>query len=302
MAEINQLPELYVYKFELGIIETNLDELEAKIDEELERRDSEVLYTDDQIKEKKVERSSLNNFCKVLNDWRIEKKRKFNEPLDKLEEQCKRITGKVKKRSEMLDSQIKASEQSQKDQKKVKMAAYWDEIKIHDIPLDEVFDQRWLNATCSEKEWKAALNQRRERISADLASFANYADPKMVDFMITEYMKTFDVQTCLDRWNEQVEAERRAEEAKAHAEEVRLAREEAARRRAEEEKRIAEQNASKTDQEQPKTEQKSDPRDFLYTRTFRITDATYDQMLSIFNYMKNLGIQYETIEKNMRRK
>ena len=301
MTEVNHTPQLEVKKFELGVIETNLNELEAYVNENLAKYQG-LVYTDDQIKDAKTDRRNLNNLGKAINDWRIRQEREFNEPFAAVKEQCNRVVGRIKETSGEIDSQVKAYEQSKKEQKKQQIAAYWDEIKLHDIPLEQIFDERWLNTTFSEKEWKAALNQRKERITADLASFANYADAKMCEFMITEYMKTLDVQTCLDRWNEQVEAERRAEEAKARAEAIRLAREEETRRRAEMAAQRAAEESRPATQEDPAPQGAPDPRDFLYSPTFKMIDLTYDQAMDLTNYFKANGLKFMSISKEKRRK
>lgn len=301
MTEVNHTPQLEVKKFELGVIETNLNDLEAYVNENLAKYQG-LVYTDDQIKDAKTDRRNLNNLGKAINDWRIRQEREFNEPFAAVKEQCNRVVGRIKETSGEIDSQVKAYEQSKKEQKKQQIAAYWDEIKLHDIPLEQIFDERWLNVTCSEKEWKTALDRRKERITADLASFANYADAKMCEFMITEYMKTLDVQTCLDRWNEQVEAERRAEEAKARAEAIRLAREEETRRRAEMAAQRAAEESRPAPQEDPAPQEAPDPRDFLYSPTFKMIDLTYDQAMDLTNYFKAKGLKFMSISKEKRRK
>ena len=301
MTEVNHTPQLEVKKFELGVIETNLNELEAYVNENLAKYQG-LVYTDDQIKDAKTDRRNLNNLGKAINDWRIRQEREFNEPFAAVKEQCNRIVGRIEETSGKINSQVKAYEQSKKEEKKKQIAAYWDEIKLHDIPLEQIFDERWLNTTFSEKEWKAALNQRKERITADLASFANYADAKMCEFMITEYMKTLDVQMCLDRWNEQVEAERRAEEAKARAEAIRLAREEETRRRAEMAAQRAAEESRPATQEDPAPQGAPDPRDFLYSPTFKMIDLTYDQAMALTNYFKENDLKFMSISKEKRRK
>lgn len=301
MTEVNHTPQLEVKKFELGVIETNLNELEAYVNENLAKYQGTV-YTDEQIKDAKTDRKNLNKLGKAINDWRIRQEREFNEPFAPIKEQCNRIVGRIEETSGEIDSQVKAYEQIQKDQKKELITAYWDEIKIHDIPLEKIFDDRWLNTTFSEKEWKAALNQRKERITADLASFANYADAKMCEFMITEYMKTLNVQTCLDRWNEKIEAERRAEEAKARAEAIRLAREEETRKRAEMAAQRAAEESRPAPQEDPAPQEAPDPRDFLYSPTFKMIDLTYDQAMDLTRYFKKNDLKFMSISKEKRRK
>ena len=295
MAEKNYTPELHTEKFELGIIETNLPELRAYVDQSLEKYRN-LTYSDDEIKQAKNDRAKLNKLKTQINDWRKQKEAEFNEPFASVKTQCNEIVSLIGEVSGEIDSQVKAYENNRKAQKKEEITAYWASIRVHNIPIDMVMDEKWLNLTCSEREWKTALENVKRRITADLASFANYQDVEMTDFMITDYMKTLDVQQSLQNWQAQVEAKERAEEAKRQAEAVRAAREEKARQEAEAK---AQREAETVTPEQPQTD---DPRDYLYSPTFKMIDLTYDQAMALTNYMKTNGLRFESIAKEKRRK
>lgn len=291
----NYTPELQIQKFELGTIETNLNELEIYVKESLKKYQN-LTYTDDQIREAKVDRKNLNSLSKKINSWRIEKEKEFMEPFLNVKNQCRRITDSIDEVSGEIDSQVKAYENNRKAQKKEEITAYWASIRVHNIPIDMVMEEKWLNVTCSEREWKTALENVKRRITADLASFANYQDVEMTDFMITDYMKTLDVQQSLQNWQAQVEAKERAEEAKRQAEAVRAAREEKARQEAEAK---AQREAETVTPEETKAD---GPRDYLYSPTFKMIDLTYDQAMALTNYMKENGLRFESIAKEKRRK
>ena len=284
-----------------GTIECDFKGLNAYVESQIQKYDVMVV-TEEQIKDAEKNMADLNKMKNLIEDRRKEIKNEITIPYTEFEKNIKPIVKRIDEVRGKIKEQVDAFKEQEKAEKKKQIAAYWDEIKIHDITLEKIFDERWLNTTFSEKEWKAALNQRKERITADLASFANYADAKMCEFMITEYMKTLDVQTCLDRWNEQIEAERSAEEAKARAEAIRLAREEETRKRAEMAAQRAAEESRPAPQEDPAPQEAPDPRDFLYSPTFKMIDLTYDQAMDLTRYFKKNDLKFMSISKEKRRK
>ena len=272
-----------------GTIECDFKWLNAYVESQIQKYDG-LVVTKEQIKDAEKNMADLNKMKDLIEDRRKEIKKEITIPYTEFEKNIKPIVKRIDEVRGKIKEQVDAFKEQEKAEKKKQIAAYWDEIKIHDIPLEQIFDERWLNTTFSEKEWKAALNQRKERITADLASFANYADAKMCKFMITEYMKTLDVQTCLDRWNEQIEAERRAEEAKARAEAIRQDREEETRRRAEMAAQRAAEEVRPAPQEDPAPEQ--DPRDFLYSPTFKLEALNHEQAHALISYFKDHDLEY----------
>ena len=285
--------QLKTTKFELGVIETNLTELEKIVDESLEKYRG-LVVTEDAIGEAKKTRSDLNALKKTANDWRIRKEKEFNEPFAQVKAQVKRICDNIDNVNGEIDKQIKTFEEAQKEEKRASIEAWWSENGKRTVPLEKVWDERYLNKTFTDKQWQQDLRIKCQKITNDLSNITQMGSPEKVDFLITNYMQTLDVSASLAAWERQEEAKRRAEEEKARMEAERLAREERAR-----------QQAETKPQSAPEPQQKTTdpgPEDFLYSPTFKMIDLTYAQAMDLTNYMKSHGLRFESIAKEKRRK
>jgi len=291
--------ELKITRFELGVIETNLTELEQIVDKSLEKYRG-LVVTEDQIPEAKKTRSDLNALKKTANDWRIRKEKEFNEPFAQVKAQVKRICDNIDQVNGEIDKQIKTFEEAQREEKRTAIADWWAKNGKRTVPIEKVWDERYLNKTCSEKQWQADLTTKRERITAELSQITQMGEPEKVDFLITNYMQTLDVSAALEAWNRNEEAKRRAEEEKARMEAERLAREERARQQAE---MRAQAEAEDEELPQPQAEATAlGPDDYLYSPTFKLVDLTYTQAIELTRYMQEHGIKFISIDKERRRK
>ena len=287
--------QLKTTKFELGVIETNLTELEKIVDESLEKYRG-LVVSEDQIGEAKKTRSDLNALKKTANDWRIRKEKEFNEPFAQVKAQVKRICDNIDNVNGEIDKQIKSFEETQKQEKRAAIETWWAENGKRTVPLEKVWDERYLNKTFSEKQWQDDLRRKKERITNEIFQITQMGEAAKVDFLLQEYMKTLDVSAALEAWERQEEAKRRADEEKARMEAERQAREEKARQAAEMAAKTN-QNVPETYQEAPKAEQKDDVRDYLYSPEFRLVDVTYEQMIALAKFFKDNGISYETLKQ-----
>lgn len=296
MEEKTMLPELKVER-QVGTLAWNFDEINRQLDIQLEKYRG-LVVAPEQIRDAKTIRADLRKLRKAINDRKIDEKKTFCAPYLTFEEQVKEVLGKLDDVTGAIDDQIKSFEEQEKQQKLETIKAYYAEHGDKTLDFGKVYDETWLNKTCSETAWKAEIDKKVETYREALAHICRMEDPKKKDFLINDMTKTGDLMKSLANWEEQLQAEKKTEELRRQQEEAQARRAAAAEAlRAQEEARKAQEAAK-----QPQPEGKPDPRDFLYTREFRITDATYDEMLSVFNYMKNLGINYETLQKSMRRK
>lgn len=296
-----KVPDLQITKFELGTIETNLTELETVVDEALEKYRN-LVFTEDQIGEAKKTRSDLNRLKDAVNDWRIAKEKEFNEPFAAVKQKANKIVSSIKEVNGEIDKQIKTFEEAQREEKRAAITDWWAKNGKRTVPIEKVWDDRYLNKTCSEKQWQADLTTKRERITAELAQITQMGEPEKVDFLITNYMQTLDVSAALEAWNRNEEAKRRAEEEKARMEAERLAREERARQREEMRAHEDEMEQNVPIPEPQKESTALGPDDFLYSPTFKLVDLTYAQAMDLTRYMQEHGIKFISIEKEKRRK
>ena len=176
----------------------NKEEFEAKI-EEATKDYADLAYTDDQIKQAKADRASLNKIKKAIEDRRKEVKRAVNAPYDTFEKEVKEVTAKLDSAIAQIDAQVKASEEKQKAEKKIQIESYFQSAVgdlIEKVRFDRIFEQSWLNSTASMASVKQTIDAKLETIRNGYRFFeAMGDDEKSVGLMA--YEKNFDLGLAL---------------------------------------------------------------------------------------------------------
>lgn len=138
-----------------------------------------MVYTDEDIKNAKVDRASLNRLKKALNDERIRREKAYMEPFATFKAQVAEIISIIDKPVAAIDRQIKEYEEQQKAKKLEAIQAFFD--GLHDtqgIQLGQIMDDKWLNASVSMKSIQEAILTRFDEIEQDLVvvrSLPSYA-------------------------------------------------------------------------------------------------------------------------------
>lgn len=279
---------------EVGLLNWNFAELDAQLDAQL-RKYSGLQFTDEEIPEAKKTRAALNNVAKEINDRKISVKKQFCQPYEDFAEQAKKLIAKIDSCNSSIDAQIKAYEQSQKDRKLKEIEAYWQANKptfIHEN-VERVMNAKWLNASCTPADWKNQLQMVIDRINSDTDTIAKFG-PDEMNFCMEDYLKTLDLSATLQNWQRHVDDAKRAEEAKAQMEANRAAREEAQNEQA--------QLQAGTEEHSQAAQKQLTAADYLYSPTFKVIDASYDQMMALMDYLKNVHINFKSIAKERREK
>ena len=279
---------------EVGLLNWNFAELDAQLDEQLKKYDG-LQFTDQEIPEAKKTRAALNNVAKEINARKISVKKQFCQPYEDFAEQAKKLIAKIDSCNSGIDAQIKAYEQSQKDAKQKEIEEYWKKNKptfIHEN-VERVMNAKWLNASCTPADWKNQLQMVIDRINSDTDTIAKF-EPDEMNFCMEDYLKTLDLSATLQNWQRHVGDAKRAEEAKAQMEANRAAREEAQNEQA--------QLQAGTEEHSQAAQKQLTAADYLYSPTFKVIDASYDQMIALMDYMKSAKITVNSIAKEKREK
>lgn len=219
-----QLPEAVSFNYE---------ELKKELAEKVSHYET-LVYTDDQIKLAKEDRANLNKLKKALNDERIRLEKEYMIPFNTFKAQINEIIGIIDKPVAVIDSQVKAYEEKQKQDKRKKINEYFEERYLNSgtpspdcFTLERIFDEKWLNASVSMKSIQSEIDARAEQIKNDLDTLSNLPE---FGFEATEvYKSTLDINKALN------EGKRLSEIAKAKA-----THEAELKAKAEEEARLAE--------------------------------------------------------------
>lgn len=241
----------------LKAIKWNRDELEAAVKEKVAAHQN-VVYTEDNLKQAKADRAELNKLTEAIEERRKKVKSIIMEPYTNFEAEVKEVLELIKEPVGMIDTQIKAFEDQQKEEKKKSIQESYDEA-IGDLaevlPFERVFEARYLNKTYKLSTAQADVKKKVERVRTDLETIDSLESKYKLNAKDV-YIKTLDLSKALAEnkrlsdLEEKLEAEKRRKaeeeaERKRQAEERRKREEE---RRAEEERRKAEAEKLKDEQ------------------------------------------------------
>lgn len=193
-------------------IQWNKEELEAAVRAKIAGYEN-VVYTEENIKAAKNDRAELNKLIKAIEERRKQVKNTINEPVA------------------LIDQQVKAFEEKQKEEKKAAIKATYDE-NIGDLaevlPFEKIFDSRYLNQTYKLVTAQKEIVDKIDTVKTDLETIDSL-DSKYKLNAKDVYIKTLDLSKAL------AENKRLADlEEKLEADKRRKAEEEAERKRQEE--------------------------------------------------------------------
>lgn len=125
---------------ELSEFRTLKDTLKCSV-----KKYKELVVTEDAIASAKLDRASLNNKKKAINEL---KKNVVNNATALFVEQCKELMGIIDEAVENIDTQVKNYEEGFKNKKKEDIEnLYASKEKSSFISLEKIWNPKWLNAT-----------------------------------------------------------------------------------------------------------------------------------------------------------
>lgn len=155
-----------------GVIDTNLDAIEAEIKAKMENY-KDYLVTEDTVASDKKVLADLRKLLKSLNDARIATKKQWLEPFDEFEARCKSVQALVEKPIELINKQIKLFD----EEKKLVRQAEAQELFNANIQGYERFitfekavaeNPKWLNLSTKDQDILFDLNGMILKVKNDI--------------------------------------------------------------------------------------------------------------------------------------
>lgn len=212
-----QLPEQILFNYE---------ELKAELTEKVQHYET-LVYTDDQIKEAKADRATLNKLKKALSDERIRREREYMQPFNEFKSRINEIISIIDKPVAAIDKQIKEYEDTKKQEKLEEIKKLWSEMEAPDgMTLDKVFNDRMLNSSFNMKHVKQCFIDAIDRFNRDMAVLVNL--PEYSFEAQQEYISSLDLSKAMNEANRlsrlaKQKAEYEAEQERLRAEEEKKA-------------------------------------------------------------------------------
>lgn len=236
-------------------IEWNYEELKAEIAERTKTYET-MVYTDDQIKLAKSDKTKLNHLKKALNDERIAREREYMKPFNEFKAQINEIISIIDKPVSIIDKQVKEYDQIKKQEKAKKCLELFEELNRYDwLDYSKVSNSKWTNTTFTLKKVQEEIEGKLEQIENDLKTLSSL---EAFSFeAIEEYKRSLDVGkaiaegqrlVAIQKRKEEMER-RKAEQERIQKENERKAQELAQQLAKQEQKKKLEEQSQKTEED-----------------------------------------------------
>lgn len=211
--------QLEVKEYQLPAeIQFNFDEIKEEISEKLQKFEN-LVYTDEQIKEAKADRSSLNKLKKALQDEKIRRKKEYLKPFEDFENKINEIIKLIDAPVGLIDKQVKEFEEKKKADKRIEIGSYWDSIEHPEwFTLAKIFDERWLNASYSMRQIKDDINGWINRINSEMETLEQLDSFSFE--AIETYKRSLDLNQAIAEGKRLADIQKRKEEAERRKAEI----------------------------------------------------------------------------------
>lgn len=194
--------------FQVGTIRVaNLDTLKKELEQELEHF-KQLPITRDNMGEMRNARARLNKASEAFNKRRLELQRSYNEPFLVFKQEIDGIIQQIDSVIKPLDAEIKNFEDQDKLAKKEKIVKYYtDKYKDPIVPLDRIFDEKWLNYGVSLERVQTEILEKIYEIEQTLITIdtMNADKPEFAKEFKTQYLLSLDLNVALQEVNKRMQ-------------------------------------------------------------------------------------------------
>lgn len=203
--------DLKVEEYQLPAeIQFNFEEIKLEISEKLKKFEN-LVYTDDQVKDAKSDRASLNKLKKALQDEKTRRKKEYLKPFEDFESKINEIIKLIDAPVSLIDKQVKEFEEKKKADKRIEIGSFWETTEHPEwLTLAKLFDERWLNATYTMKQIQADINGWINRINSEIKTLQQLEDFSFE--AIETYKRSLDMNQAIAEGKRLADIQKRKEE------------------------------------------------------------------------------------------
>lgn len=250
-----------------------------------------IAYTEDQVKDMKKDRADLNKLRTAFESERKRLKKVCMEPYNLFEQQVNEVVALIDEPIQLIDSQLYELEERRKQQKKKDIEALFDTIGFQTfVTLDNIFDQKWLNASVSIGKIEEQMKSIMYKIGTDVATIGNL--PEFSFEAMEVYKKTLDLNKAILEGQRLAEIQKRKQQ--YEEEQKRIAEEKA--RQEEQEQSVLAEVVEETAPVEEKVDASPEPvRPDLVQMDFRVW-CTKEQLMDLREYLIAHQIKFGRVE------
>lgn len=261
----------------VGKLTSNAKEFSAALQNELKNYTVERYL--DNPDAAKTDKAYLNKLKDKVAEKRKLATTTWNKPLDEFISIMKNLEKDIDSASGELNNIVNQAVQKEKDEKKAKIVEFWNTLNFTIVPLDRVFNPRWLNKTEKLSSIMEESKAITEKITTEMNTLKSMKDEDS-EILQSFYLETLDLNATLAKGNQLKEnrARIKAEEEKKAALNV-------------ETKRPIISDNSEPEIKQPETKQEKEP-----IATFRLeVTAPASKLMALRKFIDANGITYKKI-------
>lgn len=195
-----------------GKVYTNASDLLPAIQEGLKAYD--YVVDENNYKQAKTDRASLNNLVKVVSDKRKQVENDVFAQWLQDKKDIMAVEKTIKAASDKLGVGINDVDNAEKELKRNQIKELWESMTNNKYPFELVFEERYLNKSVKPKEIEESLNDKflkaEEQLSFIEASLPD--DELQAEQVIQLFCKTLDLSKATERINEIKEAKAKLQE------------------------------------------------------------------------------------------
>lgn len=195
-----------------GKVYTNASDLLPAIQEGLKAYD--YVVDENNYKQAKTDRASLNNLVKVVSDKRKQVENDVFAQWLQDKKDIMAVEKTIKAASDKLGNGINDIDNAEKELKRSQIKELWLNMTNNKYPFELVFEDRYLNKSVKPKEIEESLNNKflkaEEQLSFIEASLPD--DELQAEQVIQLFCKTLDLSKATERINEIKEAKAKLQE------------------------------------------------------------------------------------------
>ena len=275
----------------------NFEEVKAAISEALEQYSTDAVVTEETVKDAEKTRAHLRRVKDQVEQYRKDAKAAYLEKFNKLETQCKELSGMIEQPITAIDTKIKEFENAENGKKYLDLEVFFASINPPKwLNLADVLNPKWKNKTATISKLRQEISEAVCKIEDDFAEIEKMYGASPLWTAISDKFKDTKDKSKTLVYAAQIERQHSEEQKRAEA--IQKAREEQARAEAAQNalrEPEAPQAVTQPEIVQNVTQANPAASERLIRGKF-LVEGTKDQIKALAQFLKNTGIRYEVIK------
>lgn len=183
----------------VGKLTSNAKEFSAALEKELQNYTVERYL--DNPDAAKTDKAYLNKLKDEVAEKRKTATATWNKPLDEFISVMKDLEKKIDSASNQLKTITDKAVQQEKDEKKAKIVDFWNYLNFTIVPLDRVFNPKWLNKGEKLQSIFDECKAITEKITTEMNTLKSMQDEDS-ETLLSFYLDTLDLNATLQKGNQ----------------------------------------------------------------------------------------------------